>query len=162
MFPISLGAGCRAFESHHSDQNPLKSVDFSGFFLSFIYCDTTHISLFFTESSVQRPPTNSLICFLANDTNLLRPWYGRGEHRVYGPVSWKTTPCRSGCRICRCCTARSPDWPPPHRGAFSGIHQVSHQDSTSSAVILHLIPHFQFVQKQKRLSLSSSQTRCCI
>ena len=28
------------------------------------------------------------------------------------------------------------------------IHQVSHQDSTPSAVILHLIPHFQLVQKR--------------
>ena len=28
------------------------------------------------------------------------------------------------------------------------IHQVSHQDSTPSAVILRLIPHFQFVQKR--------------
>ena len=37
---IGLGAGCRAFESHHSDQNPLKSVDFSGFFLSFVYSGT--------------------------------------------------------------------------------------------------------------------------
>ena len=28
------------------------------------------------------------------------------------------------------------------------IRQVSHQDSTPSAVILHLIPHFQLVQKR--------------
>ena len=28
------------------------------------------------------------------------------------------------------------------------IHQVSHQDSTPSAAILHLIPHFQLVQKR--------------
>ena len=40
VFSIPLGAGCRAFESHHSDQNPLKSVDFSGFFLSFVYSGT--------------------------------------------------------------------------------------------------------------------------
>ena len=32
------------------------------------------------------------------------------------------------------------------------IHQVSHQDSTPSAVILRLIPYFQFVQKRQRLS----------
>ena len=30
---IGLGCGSRAFESRHSDQNPLKSVDFRGFFL---------------------------------------------------------------------------------------------------------------------------------
>ena len=28
------------------------------------------------------------------------------------------------------------------------IHQVSHQDSTPSAVILHLLPHLQLVQKR--------------
>ena len=28
------------------------------------------------------------------------------------------------------------------------IHQVSHQDSTPSAVILHLIPHFQLVKSE--------------
>ena len=28
------------------------------------------------------------------------------------------------------------------------IHQVSHHDSTPSAVILRLIPYFQFVQKR--------------
>jgi len=33
VFPISLGSRDRAFESPHSDQNPLKSVDFRGFFL---------------------------------------------------------------------------------------------------------------------------------
>ena len=35
---IGLGPGDRAFESPHSDQNPLKSVDFRGFFLFFVYC----------------------------------------------------------------------------------------------------------------------------
>ena len=29
------------------------------------------------------------------------------------------------------------------------IHQVSHQDSTPSAAILHLIPHFQFIKSDK-------------
>ena len=33
---ISLGCGSRAFESRHSDQTPLKSVDFRGVF--FVYC----------------------------------------------------------------------------------------------------------------------------
>ena len=32
VFPISLGSRDRAFESPHSDQKPLKSVDFRGFF----------------------------------------------------------------------------------------------------------------------------------
>ena len=36
VFPISLGCGSRAFESRHSDQTPLKSVDFRGVF--FVYC----------------------------------------------------------------------------------------------------------------------------
>ena len=31
-----LGCGSRAFESRHSDQSPLKSVDFRGLF--FVYC----------------------------------------------------------------------------------------------------------------------------
>ena len=44
---IGLGAGCRAFESHHSDQNPLKSVDFSGFFLFFVYCGAIRTSSVF-------------------------------------------------------------------------------------------------------------------
>lgn len=35
---IGLGPGDRAFESPHSDQNPLKSVDFRGFFLFIVYC----------------------------------------------------------------------------------------------------------------------------
>ena len=30
-----LGARCREFESPHSDQNPSKSCDFGGFFLTF-------------------------------------------------------------------------------------------------------------------------------
>ena len=38
VFPISLGSRDRAFESPHSDQNPLKSVDFRGFFLFIVYC----------------------------------------------------------------------------------------------------------------------------
>lgn len=33
---IGLGCGSRAFESRHSDQTPLKSVDFRGVF--FVYC----------------------------------------------------------------------------------------------------------------------------
>ena len=33
---IGLGCGSRAFESRHSDQSPLKSVDFRGLF--FVYC----------------------------------------------------------------------------------------------------------------------------
>ena len=33
MFPVSLGARCREFESPHSDQQPLKSFDFKGCFL---------------------------------------------------------------------------------------------------------------------------------
>ena len=33
---IGLGSGDRAFESRHSDQTPLKSVDFRGVF--FVYC----------------------------------------------------------------------------------------------------------------------------
>lgn len=33
---IGLGSRDRAFESPHSDQKPLKSVDFRGFF--FVYC----------------------------------------------------------------------------------------------------------------------------
>lgn len=32
---IGLGCRGRAFESRHSDQNPLKSIDFRGFF--FVY-----------------------------------------------------------------------------------------------------------------------------
>lgn len=35
---IGLGSRDRAFESPHSDQNPLKSVDFRGFFLFIVYC----------------------------------------------------------------------------------------------------------------------------
>ena len=35
---ILLGSSDRAFESPHSDQNPLKSVDFRGFFLFIVYC----------------------------------------------------------------------------------------------------------------------------
>lgn len=35
---IGLGSSDRAFESPHSDQNPLKSVDFRGFFLFIVYC----------------------------------------------------------------------------------------------------------------------------
>ena len=31
-----LGCGSRAFESRHSDQNPLKSVDFRGFSYVFL------------------------------------------------------------------------------------------------------------------------------
>ena len=38
VFSISLGSRDRAFESPHSDQNPLKSVDFRGFFLFIVYC----------------------------------------------------------------------------------------------------------------------------
>ena len=38
VFPISLGAGDRAFESHYSDQNPAEIVDFSGLFLFLVYC----------------------------------------------------------------------------------------------------------------------------
>ena len=34
VFSISLGSRDRAFESPHSDQKPLKSVDFRGFFLT--------------------------------------------------------------------------------------------------------------------------------
>ena len=35
---IGLGPSGREFESPHSDQNPLKSVDFRGFFLFIVYC----------------------------------------------------------------------------------------------------------------------------
>ena len=38
VFSIPLGSRDRAFESPHSDQNPLKSVDFRGFFLFIVYC----------------------------------------------------------------------------------------------------------------------------
>ena len=31
-----LGAGCREFKSPHSDQSPVKSFDFTGFFFIFI------------------------------------------------------------------------------------------------------------------------------
>ena len=35
---IGLGARCRGGESLYSDQKPLKSTDFRGFFLFFVYC----------------------------------------------------------------------------------------------------------------------------
>ena len=35
---IGLGPSGREFESPISDQNPLKSVDFRGFFLFIVYC----------------------------------------------------------------------------------------------------------------------------
>ena len=37
VFSISLGAGCRRFESCRPDQNPSEIIDFRGIFLFFVY-----------------------------------------------------------------------------------------------------------------------------